>query len=874
MTRVCNIFSVVTGISFSSLSFATGTTTEDLLDQVNPEAERIEASRELQNGVRAVETGFPALGFEYLNPLVRSELLSQEEKEKAFLYSLTALIQLDHPADALELARGNPQFDSGPRRLRWAMAEFLLGNTAQARNRLESVPEGSLSGDDEAWFFFFQGLLADHENDPARASDLFNEAQESATSPFLRDTFDTIRARLNILRGEVDEDTVISLKNQFEEAVALPLRLRLAREYALVLMGLGQSEEAIQFLEEFVLQTEADDSRIADEILLPLAVFRGLSTTEGQATLWEILRSGTDRDTLRITLNLLLRQIKEPKPSQAEILETIVDTRPDHPIRDRLIFARSQLLSDTGDASTAINLLDSLLKEYPGTPIKLSAQLAYAFLAWQQDPPQLRTAAVRLLEILPELPPPDRPFYYQLAGDLYYENGDYAFAAAAYRDAWDLSPSEGVAFQYTLALLQSGEIEAALEWINQNVKVGEQISPEVNRRIFWNVASTLIQNGEPQLALENIDTILTNGEIPTGARQNFDWLRAYTLSLLGENDEALATTEAILAEFSYESPFSEDLVEEEPEAAEEVEPADEPEDPLLAQTLLLKGEILFKSGNPEDAAEIMADLRDRFPDRRAAVLSYLFEARYFAGRDLTGEAQQRLVNLADRFPESDYAPLALYEAAIIAESRGTPESISEAIRFLETLVNRFPQHQLAIHARLKEGEILRSLGDFSSARLVFQNTANLFSNHPLQYLAEIGTAETVLANPEASPEELLNAAAILAKVETVPDLPPAVLLESQLKRAETLRRANEPLRARRLLWETVNPLIDQPTTEDSALAFWLSKSLLELSIWFAQDGFPEEAKQFLEIVDKRNLPGSVLARAKLRATELQTTETE
>ncbi|MGE9291316.1 MAG: tetratricopeptide repeat protein, partial [Puniceicoccales bacterium] len=630
----------------------------------NPLSNRTEALRNLESGERAVKTGLSAIGIELLLPLTNDSLLTPEEQNDAFLSLLTALIQMDRPGVVTQLIRERGYAENPSIRLRWAMADFLLGHSVQTRNRLRGISPENLPAGDLPWYYFLQGLLADRLNDPERAAELFGIAAESTDSPFLLDTFDAIRARLDILRGQVDEATVISLKNQYESAVALPMRLQLAREYALVLMGLGRTQEAVTFLETFSQTTEADDSAIADEILLPLAVFRGLSTPEGKATLWEILRTGTDRDTLRIALNLLLRDIGEPKPAQANTIAAIIDSRPNHPIHDRLLFAQAELLSRLGDQSTAMALVEELLDEYPGSQIRQAARLSSAFLAWQQDPPQYRTAAARLLEVIPQLPVEDRPFYLQLVGDLYFQNGDYSSASFAYRQAWTLTPTEETAFQYTLAMLETGLTPQVLEWRNANVAGNEIISREVRWRIDWNLARTMIRDGLTDEALTLIEEILQEEDLPPSTRHNFDWLEAYTLSLTGRDEEALAQIDNLLASLSQPTTADSPPIDTQAVAS------------ILAQTLLLKGEILFKNGETEQGTQVMNDLRTRFPNRRATVLSYLFEARYFAGRDLTGQAQQRLVNLADRFPESDYAPLALFEAAVIAESRGTPESVS------------------------------------------------------------------------------------------------------------------------------------------------------------------------------------------------------
>jgi len=822
----------------------------------NPLESRSEATRNLESGLRAVRTGLPALGIEFLLPLSQDDQwLNAQEKEKAFLALLTALIQMDRPATVVQLIRQNKDDRSPSVRLRWAMADFLLGNIPRSQFRIQEIDSEKLGEDDLSWYYLLRGLIADRRNEPARASEFFGLAATTTDSAFLRDAFLSIRARLNILRGEVDEETVIALKNRFESAVALPMRIQLAREYSLVLMGLDRNEEAIDFLETFAEESQADDATIANEILLPLAVFRGLRSPEGRSTLWEILRTGTDRDNLRIALNLLLRDIGEVRPNQELTLGAIIEARPNHPIRDRLLFARAQILSNLGQPEDALPLVEQILTDYPGTQIRDFARLAAAFLAWQQDPPQYRTAASLLLEIVPDLPFEERSFYLQLAGDLYFQNGDFSSAISAYEQSWSLRQSEEAAYQLTLAMIENQRTQPAIDWRDQNVTGNPAISPEVTWKIDWNLACSLIRDGQPEQALSEINSVLADKNLSAGTEHNFEWLEAYTLSLLGRDTDALNRIENLLAKL------------EDPDVIDTTSPR--AIDNIVAQTLLLQGEILFKNGETERGTAVMSELRNRFPNKRAAVLSYLFEARYLAGRDLTGQAQQRLVNLADRFPESDYAPLALYEAAVIAESRGTVESISEAIRFLESIVARFPDHPLALQARLREGEILRSIGDFSSARLLFENTANRYSTHPLRYLAEIASAETILANPDASEQDLRDAAAALEKVSTFPEVPGAVLLESQLKRAEALRRAGERDEARLALWQSTEPYLLNRDSENGALAFWLSKALLELSLWSDRDGLPLEGTRFLQIIDEQNLPGRNIALAKLRARELR-----
>ena len=111
---------------------------------------------------------------------------------------------------------------------------------------------------------------------------------------------------------------------------------------------------------------------------------------------------------------------------------------------------------------------------------------------------------------------------------------------------------------------------------------------------------------------------------------------------------------------------------------------------IRAQTILTKGQGLLRLKRTEESFLVFERLRSLYPKSEQAALSYLLEANYHSAQNHLGEAQRKLVTLAERFPNSEYAPRALYEASINAERRGLPESLQEGVRLLETMATRFP----------------------------------------------------------------------------------------------------------------------------------------------------------------------------------------
>jgi len=828
---------------------------------------------QMESGIRAVNMGMANTGLRLLVPLLDKDDISTSERSDIVLAIITALLQKDEPQEAERMLRNNPELRSPPFNLRRALASFQMGQIFRSRAILLRIDRDRLSEEDVAWAYLLEGLIYDREGLVQPALRAYDEARDSAISEFQKDSIRAVIARQNLLRGDADEETLQSLKQQLNNAVTPSLRIQLAREYAMVLAGMGRPNEAVTFLESFIANSGLSNVGSSEALLLPLAIFRGLSTSEGKAALWDILRSSESQESLRLALTLLLREVDTPQESALENLKNIIENRPDHPLRDRLIFARITLLTANQRYERALNELKTLFDHYPGSEIIEEANLSQAFLAWKQSPPQFRTAASALLESLPKLSKERKSFYLRIAGDLFFMNGDYGSAADAYLQSFEAEQAEDTAYQYVLTLLREGRTEEAIQWTDSTYRI-IHFSPNLRWQMEWNLAQALIQQGSYQEASFRVDRNLTGSELtpPIPISYNFRWLQAYLKSVLNEDEIALTLIAELLRDLGYQEEVEEVAIDSE-KTALEVDVNEEllldtslyESSPLIAQVLLLEGEVLLKTGRREEGMAVMRALREKFPDQRAAILSYLFEARYFAGIDLSADAQLRLVNLADRYPRSDYAPIALYEASIIAESRDTEESIKQSLRLLEGLVDQFPEHPLAFYSRLRQGEILRSIGDFQSARMAYENTMNRHPTHSQRYLAEISLAETVLANPDANPESLLDAAAVLLRVIETPNVPSHVLMESHFKRASALRRAGQNKRAGDYLWGIMSDHLNDEENWDASSSYWISRGLLELATWRELDGDPDEAKTILQLVEKHSLPGSTLARARLRS---------
>ncbi|MCD8482652.1 MAG: tetratricopeptide repeat protein [Verrucomicrobia bacterium] len=225
---------------------------------------------------------------------------------------------------------------------------------------------------------------------------------------------------------------------------------------------------------------------------------------------------------------------------------------------------------------------------------------------------------------------------------------------------------------------------------------------------------------------------------------------------------------------------------------------------LRSNVLLMQGEALLRLQQAEPAGVVFRELRENYPESGAAILSFLIEAREQSAQDGLVSAQQSLIRLADLFPRSRFAPLALWEAAVNAQQRETTSTYQEAITILERLINDYPDHYLAYFARLKQADLSRLLNDFGTALLLYENLLNQFPNHPDRFRALMGVADTLLARGSQNPIHFMDAAAHYERVFAMGMVPVEARFEAGLKSMVALRNAGSPAEAEAAFWNIMS----------------------------------------------------------------------
>jgi cellulose synthase operon protein C len=296
---------------------------------------------------------------------------------------------------------------------------------------------------------------------------------------------------------------------------------------------------------------------------------------------------------------------------------------------------------------------------------------------------------------------------------------------------------------------------------------------------------------------------------------------------------------------------------------------------IASSGMLLKAQTNFALKRDAEGFETLKRLRKNYPKSAADVDSYIVEADRYAQQDQAVKAQKTLTELAENFPESKSAPYALYQAALQAERRGQAENYAEAVRRIEELITLVEKHppqdpanDLVFAARLKQGDLLRQLNQFTQAQDVYQNLIHNYPQHGDIILAQLALAECYNAQSASDPAYAERAQALFEHLLYRLDATPDVSVEAGYNLGELLARRGETAKALDIWWrDVVHAFLDDPAKAarlGSTGRFWMARTLLKTGELLEQQQRLEEAKTaWLLILQTKLGYGEITARQHL-----------
>lgn len=746
-------------------------------------------------------------------------------------------------------------------------AAYFEGDLEAARGAAELGRAGEADRGRRAWFLFLEALVAVRAGENAEANRFFVQAERLAPNSLLRNHFELLRMREELRRGELTEEGRTALRETMRSLRGERAGFEAARLLATALFRAGESGEAVALLSQHLDYPGLREYGLREQFLLLLGMFAGPETTRGRMALRELVGSGTDAGLRDLALTLLARHLNgEWEESFLENLEEWLGERPEHPLSARMLAYRGTLLFERGEQEAATEVAERLLEEYEDSEYAGSGLRILAQAAYESEPPRYRTAADylgRLQRLLGDGVAAARAG--ALVGDCYFLNGDYGSAAEAYgavRGEATGGLAEHIFFHRVLAQIRGGNLERAMEVVDEERGRGN-LGEEILWKAEWSVLDALRRAGREAEALERLETLLENGQrgaVRGELELRLRWLRTRLELEAGRAEEARARIDR----------FLEDL---------ESEPLAELGSDLLAavesQLLLMRGEAYLRMGEPAAAARSFTRLRTGFPESGPAILSFLVESREGSAEGNLVMAQQSLIELVDRFPESELAPIALWEASLKAEQRGLESSLREAITLLERLVTDYPDSELVYYARLKQGDLARRLNDFPTALLLYENLLQAFPDHPERYRAELSRADCLLALGSEDPARNDQASVLYERNTLLPTVPLEVRMEAGFKWARALKQQEADRSAVEVYYLLRERFILRSELRETLLLsevgrYWMARVLLELGELLENSGQWRKAEKIYGEHVQLNLPGSSMARE--RIDELQAKE--
>ncbi len=814
------------------------------------------------------------------------------ERGAVTLALVSALLDAGRLDEAEKVLGEQPEPRSAAWRLRGGLLAIQRRAFDRARAELAAIREADLPAEDLPWLFFLQAeLLVGQGGDLSRARDLYAKAEAGARSDLARARFalgsEVLRLRMSAPR----ESDLKAARDNYERYQGTPVGYGFAQNYAVALDALGQKGQAVSFLQGVLIGLPVQERVWWDKLRLVLGIVGDRSRSgAGRNALGQLLETGSDPTMQRQALQILAGE-SAAEPERAHfrsLLGRLIARQPDHPVKEALLFLRSQVAFSEKDYAQAEEDANGLLRQHALSPLRAHALAVLAQSAWEQR--RFRLAADFCQRTRSELRgsaalAPDAAAGRRLQSQLgvmeaesWYraglaggDRGDFRSAADAYAAVLREGAAEvaatrvgGLMLQRMLAEIRAGSPEAGKvldEYARESA-----FDPASRWQAEWALARSLQVQGADGLreAYGRVNRLLEAGANAAGTvrpelRVRMAWLQARLSFETGDLERTLGLVDQLVA-----TPL--------------------PGDPALRAEIagtstLLRARAEFALGREDAALETLRRLRGEFPRSDAAASSFLIEAEQYAGREQIDKARNALIALTDQaeYRSNEYVPFALFRLASLAERLGRPENLQEANKRLEELVGHPAaggQADLVFAARLRQGDIFRKLNDFDAAGRAYEDLINRYPRRPDVVMAQLALAASHSARAAAAGTAPAgrsyadSAQLIYEQLRDRVDAPRDVRVEAGYNLGLLLARRGRPEDAI-VVWsrDVVTPFLREearPFESDAKRPYFLARTLRDLGDLLEKLGRIDEAREaYRLLLDKRLPVGESVARARL-----------
>jgi TolA-binding protein len=545
-------------------------------------------------------------------------------------------------------------------------------------------------------------------------------------------------------------------------------------------------------------------------------------------------------------------------------LGELIDATPPHPIIENLLLARAQAALADKVYGEAEKDARALLESYPGSPLKAAALGVRLSVAWEDK--RYRMAADVITQLRPLMVDGrERAELGVLLAEAFFRAEDYRNAADAYdaalRELPMVVPAGKLIFQRVLSDIRADQLPAAAKLLDESAtKPG--LDPESRWQAEWNLMKAMQVGGQTQAASVRVDRLLAAGTqgVSEELRIRLFWLQAKLSFDNNRPDTSLRQADELLA-----------LLQRGPQLDATLRTN------VTSLVQLLKARAQLMLNRDKEGFAVLEKLRTDFPNSAAAQYSYLIQADHLTQKGDMAGAQGVLINFVDNNANSEYVPLALYEAALNLERQGLDRQLGEANGLLERLLKDYPKDDLAFYARLKQGDLLRKLNQFPAARQVYDDLINNYPGHPDELTAQLELADCLFAMGANNVVNHESATTIFERLRDLASAPVDLRVEAGFKWGMALakrsqlagtptERDQQIAKAQVVFWSVIDAFLLDPAQAGKFGAkgrYWISRALLELGQIHEDAGNHDEAQRAYQLIVDNKLGGQALALAKL-----------
>ncbi|MDG1701579.1 MAG: hypothetical protein P8I61_01505 [Opitutae bacterium] len=783
--------------------------------------------------------------------LVLNEIPEANRKDQFYLYNLITQYILNY------------------KQAKKDMLDLLKRNLKQIRVK-------ELEDEDKAWYYYFKAtekLIEDKESD---LKDFLFQAKVFSESNVEREAFfESLILRLEYNSQKPSLQTLRQLKKLLRANQKKKQAYFYAYDYAYMLAMRGDENEAIEVINDELLKGEAVYSLYElDNLRLLKVIVLGPKSVSGRDLLFTLIQSSKDNLILDLSFRLLREYVYYTDDSEfLNTLSLYFQKQVLHPLRFTFYTFKAQFIlnkveqsfaeEDEASRILALNQLKAeaeyILENFPGTESLEDIYQMLVYVALNQPSPQYRLAADYLSKVLDfSLDGLERQKLNLFIGNCYFLNDDFEVAAEFYMAAlsegglWYKETKGQLWFRLVTAKTRADLLSEDLIKSVEEAFMAKEIPFDTYLKIQWNIALHYRKSGKYNEAVTLISNALNRfnqHSVPVLLDVRFKWFSLYVKYLSVSDSEASIVEAQLLLDRLNE--LSEGVIEETALSL------------LKSQVTLLKAQFLLMENQADEASSVIANLQNTFPDSQAAELSYIVLADFYTLSEEFDLAESYLLKLAKKYPESDYAPEALLEAALNAEKRES-NAFAQSIQLLNQLANTYSDSSLVFFAIRHQGDLLRKASDFSGALSVYDNLIQKFPDHPNRYLADLSRLDCLLAlankNTEYDFKEIILE---LERLLDLPDLPNEFQLEVRYKLAFILSQLEQFDVANNVILSIINDYIDSNSLAEnfsSIESYWIARSLFLLCDHLNSENQIEESKKIYRMIIAYNLPGFQLAK--------------